>query len=51
MWPIHLGEEDFVYDYPFTSQRECHFASDLDFLAIPSLICPICSYREWSYQN
>ena len=38
-----LGEEDLVYDYLFTFQRESHSASDMDFFAIPSLIL---SYLE-----
>ena len=33
-----LGEEDFVYDYLFTSQIESHSVPDMDFFAIPSLI-------------
>ena len=33
-----LGEEDFVYNYLFTSERESHFVPDMDFFAIPSLI-------------
>ena len=33
-----LGEEDFVYNYLFTSQRESHSVPDVDFFAIPSLI-------------
>ena len=34
----HLGEEDLVYDYLFTSQRESRPVPDMDFFAIPSLI-------------
>ena len=33
-----LGGEDLVYDYLFTSQRESHTVSDMDFFAITSLI-------------
>ena len=33
-----LGEEDFIYSYLFTSERESHFVPDMDFFAIPSLI-------------
>ena len=38
MYVSKLGEEDFVYDYLFTSQRESHSVPDIDFFAIPSLI-------------
>ena len=33
-----LGEEDLVYEYLFTSQRQFHFFPDMDFSVIPSLI-------------
>ena len=41
-----LGEEDLVYDYIFTSQREPHFVPDMDFLVYLHLFCPIWSYQE-----
>ena len=33
-----LGEEDLVYDYLFTSQRESHSVLDMDFFSMSSLI-------------
>ena len=33
-----LGEEDLVYDYPFTSQRESRTVLNMDSFAVPSFI-------------
>ena len=35
---IYFGEEDLVYYYLFTSQRESHSVPDVDYFAIPSFI-------------
>ena len=36
-----LGEEDLVYNYFFTSQRESHSVPDMDFFANLHFFCPI----------
>ena len=46
MYVSQLGEEDLVYDYLFTSQRESHSIPDMDFLLYLHLFCLI-----WSYEN
>ena len=43
MYVSQLREEDLVYDYLFTSQRESHSVSDMEFLTIPSHVL---SYME-----
>ena len=43
-----LGDENLVFDYLFTSQRESHSVPDMDFFAIASFIL---SYLEVSRIN